>query len=896
MARTHSRPPPLQPEEPQPEIDHNVDGPLCIVCETLEIDKYFFNNISLPIKLGSWRQIIQSQDSCNFCRLVVQCLAGSQRRVQPHERDQILLSNYPSWELGVEISPYGRLKSEGLSNKCDLRSRANKSSHVAYRLIVYVKDEPTVGGCIQYLADGEPEDENRLFFGRVMDSQRVDVILLREWLAKCERYHESSCEGHGIAGRHLPENLRLIDVRSRTIVRAPDPRVLRYLTLSYVWGQREMEEETDMRPVVLNRADIRRTATGVENTPLPRILPQTIEDAIFLTESLGFRYLWVDALCIVQDDDYEDRRSHLKRMDAIYNCSTITIAAASGRHANAGIPGISRSRRSQYSESVKGVPLATMAPSFTNIENSQSLIWNTRGWTFQEKVLAKRLLLFTDFQVYFRCSEAVWTEEIVMETGRLSRSVQSRPGKYRWDADRPASVGTPKAKLLNYVIPELNMNDQWNYSGKFPDYAAAIREYTSRSLSDPDDKLIAIEGIFRTLRSDTGHFIFGLPEAYFLPSLLWYPEPGSIHRRSFETMPSWTWAGWTSSKGVSCDVLDVRQLRTVVVEIRNLFMRLGNVLNDVISNIVNSNSFSGSDYSSTSETSSTSPPSTASSQLMPYSQRHPVKKRNWNTLSIRAKATANVASCFGWPLLTQDHTMKDVYLCDDGAVTKLDCRETSILSAMLEDDITTADPSPPHPSSPNQDLPHHPAQAPKHHRPYLSLKTATAPFIIGHLLSTPPPTTGTQAALYELLDPRGRCAGSAWTTRNHAQRGYTQPVACAAVSWGLGVGAAAPVARELVPRWAFDAAALPGARALAPLVRGALRAPRAETGVPAVGACVRALLAAERGRARPREMWPAVNLILVEWDGPVARRVGVGRVVVDAWLRARGPVEEVILA
>lgn len=91
-----------------------------------------------------------------------------------------------------------------------------------------------------------------------------------------------------------------------------------------------------MAPVVLNRPDIRRTATGVEATPLLIDLPQTIEDAIVLTGSLNFRYLWVDALCIVQDDRLEDKQIHLERMDAVYNCSAITIAAASGRHVTLG--------------------------------------------------------------------------------------------------------------------------------------------------------------------------------------------------------------------------------------------------------------------------------------------------------------------------------------------------------------------------------------------------------------------------------------------------------------------------------------------------------------------------------------------------------------------------------
>jgi hypothetical protein len=153
------------------------------------------------------------------------------------------------------------------------------------------------------------------------------------------------CEEDGIAGRGLPDNLRLIDVRSRTIVKAPHPKGLYYLTLSYVWGTEHMELESGMKPVVTNRADIRTTKSGEEATPLPQLLPKTIEDAISLTTSLGYRYLWVDALCIVQDDPSRVKKRYLDQMDAVYNCSALTIAAASGRHADCGIPGIGVPRK-----------------------------------------------------------------------------------------------------------------------------------------------------------------------------------------------------------------------------------------------------------------------------------------------------------------------------------------------------------------------------------------------------------------------------------------------------------------------------------------------------------------------------------------------------------------------
>lgn len=194
-----------------------------------------------------------------------------------------------------------------------------------------------------------------------------------------------------------------------------------------------MKSETGKIPRILTRDMVTKDKDGHENTPLPKRLPRTIEDAIYLTEKLGYCYIWVDALCIVQDDPAEEKNKSLKRMDAIYNCSALTIVAASGRHADVGIPGIGLQRtKAPHVESIDRMSISTMSPSYTDLENSHSLTWNTRGWTFQEKILAKRLLLFTDYQVYFKCAESIWIEEAYMETDELSKSMESRPEKYRW--------------------------------------------------------------------------------------------------------------------------------------------------------------------------------------------------------------------------------------------------------------------------------------------------------------------------------------------------------------------------------------------------------------------------------------------------------------------------------
>jgi len=166
---------------------------------------------------------------------------------------RIILDNHLSWELGIERSPYG-VGSEAYSNKFDLRSVSRRCKDSAYRLIVAVKEEPREQGYIQYIPSPEDEGENQ-FFGRTVDRAEVSVSLLRSSIRRCDKYHENICEEDGVAGRRLPENLRLIDVRKRSLIRAPVHNQLPYVTPSYVWGAELMKREIGVSPTVTNRAD-----------------------------------------------------------------------------------------------------------------------------------------------------------------------------------------------------------------------------------------------------------------------------------------------------------------------------------------------------------------------------------------------------------------------------------------------------------------------------------------------------------------------------------------------------------------------------------------------------------------------------------------------------------------
>ena len=141
-------------------------------------------------------------------------------------------------------------------------------------------------------------------------------------------------------------DIRLIDTKNQCIVsrRLLDSSTHQdYVALSYVWG------DVEQLYVPAGEAYSVLTKKGALLDLKP---PKTVMDAMQLIQQLGLRYLWVDALCIKQDD-FSDKEEQIARMGSVFQSALFTIIAGSGSDCDAGLPGIrpgTRFKRQQLVE------------------------------------------------------------------------------------------------------------------------------------------------------------------------------------------------------------------------------------------------------------------------------------------------------------------------------------------------------------------------------------------------------------------------------------------------------------------------------------------------------------------------------------------------------------------
>ncbi|GKZ26625.1 hypothetical protein AbraCBS73388_002874 [Aspergillus brasiliensis] len=322
--------------------------------------------------------------------------------------------------------------------------------------------------------------------------QTVDWSIISEWVrhCHCSAEHKESCQTK-LDGSHIAD-LRVIDTRQRCITVAP--ATCRYAALSYVWGATSSLLQA-------TTANIDHLVT--EGSLTSDILPQTIDDAIVACRSIGIDYLWVDRLCILQDDDPDTKAYWLNSMGDIYAQSYVTIVALAGKDAEHGLPGVNMVKRPGYRvRTTQGIYLIDQGPDYAEI--LQGSRWANRGWTFQEAALSTRRLVFSDMRVFYECYHSETMQDEVY--GAYSKPYE-----------------TSVAPLSSY--------------------GQAVEDFTKRELTWESDVLRAFSGVLHTGWGP--HSYYGLPLSIFSDAVLWKAWDWSYPTRnaaSGEAFPTWSWA------------------------------------------------------------------------------------------------------------------------------------------------------------------------------------------------------------------------------------------------------------------------------------------------------------------------------------------------------------------
>ncbi|KAJ8111224.1 hypothetical protein OPT61_g6134 [Boeremia exigua] len=384
-----------------------------------------------------------------------------------------------------------------------------------------------------------------LFFFRVPDfwcnsspatlNGKIDNLsLMKAWLLACNPVRRRPVPNN--APQFLPT--RLLDVQifprengdsirlvaSQNIRAASPPG---YLALSHCWG--------GIVPVRLETGNLKKwMTTGI----VFETLPKTFRDAIQTTRQLGFRYIWIDSMCIIQNSD-RDWKQEASLMAEVYGNAHCTLAALSSKNSREGCQinmSIQTSLASPYLE-LKAELYRTSRvrifqkkprpwieefngrPHRAGYESDSPL--RTRAWVLQEKELS-------NCTIYFAKGQLLWENGATKATAQLP-----------WQEMKPETPAeTPR-------LMHENLYHQIVGAPRYPWYEL-IEDYTSRSLSFPADKLVAFSGLAKKFGTGRKQYCAGIWGTDLPAALLWRVKDHSATRPAY-LAPSWSWASLMGS-------------------------------------------------------------------------------------------------------------------------------------------------------------------------------------------------------------------------------------------------------------------------------------------------------------------------------------------------------------
>jgi hypothetical protein len=447
--------------------------------------------------------------NCPVCRMIVHVVAQYQGRMPPVTKDKqdrdihchlsfgFFPPNVSEWRLDTHGPEVQNIEVSLDSLFADDKGYAvyDEESHYRFCTRIGIRELSTADRSVHiYKRKHETEDGT------------IHREFLVHWIEGFTSNHRLKC--HDSLKPELsirPRGFKLVDVHSLKIEQAP--RNGSYVALSYVWGA---------------------------NDHWPRYTTDNF------TQQIKQRYLWVDSLCILQDD-LEDKMKQIPLLHTIYKNADLVIVAAHGCDANAGLPGVephrfplrTARRREHVHDKVRLLSGCDMVEKIINTS-----VWRSRGWTYQEFEMSRAQLILTPVQAYLRCRCGSESDEtIALDVfNQDDEDMGSMPEQLYQNEFQP----------IRYTEFPL-----WN------DYSIRVEEYSERQLTAAEDILDAFSAIMQYLeRKFDIRFFFGLPLSVFDQALRWTHDDECRGRRECVIsiwkddrvikcpLPSWSWVGW----------------------------------------------------------------------------------------------------------------------------------------------------------------------------------------------------------------------------------------------------------------------------------------------------------------------------------------------------------------
>jgi hypothetical protein len=347
-----------------------------------------------------------------------------------------------------------------------------------------------------------------------------------KWLSHCLS-HDEKCSAH--VSTYAPRRLLNLGlgIKSHDPILFEPTEPVPYVCLSYCWG-------TDVKDVLTTTTKTLKTHYhGIRLSSLPR----TIYDAVIFCQGLKLQYLWVDSLCIVQDD----RESWLvdsAQMREIYSNALITLAIEEPASCKTGFMGKQRFGSEWQQKFVAHISPEAGGPGnalFIRPSTSQSpdgaqrCSLDKRGWCLQESILSKRRLCFDGNETTWECAHRT-----ICECGHTSWAPRS----------------------MDFVQLGHSLRSQLDNlrNNPFEHWSKIVEEYSKRSLTEAGDKLIAVSALAKLIHENFKNsegkpltYLAGLWKEAILYDITWSvvtPEDHSYKHKSIPQFraPSWSWA------------------------------------------------------------------------------------------------------------------------------------------------------------------------------------------------------------------------------------------------------------------------------------------------------------------------------------------------------------------